>query len=119
MESRMRARMRLAAIGVAVIGAVGVGQGQKGHLNPMIDLHMQKKPIFGLYAPSNPRGRGNRGGAADAAAPAPAPPPQKTQADLSKDALAYEKSDFIFNGNMERGVDAAIGPFTEFVNGLA
>ncbi|HMC78843.1 MAG TPA: aldolase/citrate lyase family protein [Vicinamibacterales bacterium] len=119
MEVRMRARWWLAAVGVAAIGAVPALEGQQAkHLNPMIELHAQKKPIFGLYAPSNPRGRGNRGAPADAAAPAPAPPPQKTPAELAKDALAYEKSDFIFNGNMERGVEPAIGPFTEFVNGL-
>jgi 2-keto-3-deoxy-L-rhamnonate aldolase RhmA len=120
MEVRMRARWWLAAVGVAAIGAVPALEGRQAkHLNPMIELHAQKKPIFGLYAPSNPRGRGNRGAPADAATPAPAPPPQKTQAELAKDAIAYEKSDFVFNGNMERGVDPAIGPFTEFVTGLA
>src|SRR4029079_13803849 len=41
-----------------------------------------------------------------------------TPAELVQDALAYEKSDFIFNGNMEGGVDRAIGPFTDFVNAL-
>ena len=88
----------------------------------MIDLHMQKKPIFGLYAPANPRGRGNRGGAAGATAPVtppPAPPVLKTPAELAKDALAYDKSDFVFDGSMERGVDPAIGSFGELVNGLA
>jgi 4-hydroxy-2-oxoheptanedioate aldolase len=35
-----------------------------------------------------------------------------------KDALAYEKSDFLFNGNMEGGVDRGIGPFTDFVNAM-
>src|SRR4029079_8761853 len=41
-----------------------------------------------------------------------------TPAELVQDALAYEKSDFIFNGNMEGGVDRAIGPFTDFVKAL-
>ena len=118
----MHARTWLAVVGVAVIGAAGVGQGQKKHLNPMIELHMQKKPIFGLYAPANPRGRGNRGGAAGAAAPATPPPPApapKTPAELAKDAIAYEKSDFVFDGSMERGLDPAIGNFSELVKGLA
>ncbi|MGZ5480911.1 MAG: aldolase/citrate lyase family protein, partial [Pyrinomonadaceae bacterium] len=109
-------------IGVAMIGATVAGQAQKTHLNPMIELHMQKKPIFGLYAPANPRGRGNRGGAAGATAPAtppPAAPVLKTPAELAKDALAYEKSDFIFDGSMEGGVDRGIPAFTEFVRGLA
>ena len=116
----MRSRMALAAIGLCVLGALTIGQ-DKRHLNPMIDLHIQKKPLFGLYAPANPRGRGNRGGAA-AAAPATPPPPApalKTPAELAKDALAYEKSDFIFDGTMEGGVDRGIGGFTDFVRGLA
>jgi 2-keto-3-deoxy-L-rhamnonate aldolase RhmA len=112
--------MVFAAAGVVLLGAVTAGQAAKTHLNPMIALHAQKKALFGLYAPAN---RGNRAGgpgrAADPSAP-PAPPPVvKTPAELVKDALAYDKSDFIFNGNMEGGVDRAIGPFTEFVNALA
>jgi 4-hydroxy-2-oxoheptanedioate aldolase len=129
MEDGMRSRMWLAALGVAVFGAVSVGQGQKSkHLNPMIDLHVQKKPIFGLYAPSNPRGRGNRGapstgvnmpGAATAPATPPAPPVLKTPAELAKDALAYDKSDFVFDGSMEGGVDRGIPAFTELVKGIS
>jgi 2-keto-3-deoxy-L-rhamnonate aldolase RhmA len=121
MEARMHARTWLAVVGVAMIGAVSVGQAQKKHLNPMIELHMQKKPIFGLYAPANPRGRGNRGAAAGATTPTtpPAPlPAPKTPAELAKDAFAYEKSDFIFDGSMERGLDPAIGTFGELVKGL-
>jgi 2-keto-3-deoxy-L-rhamnonate aldolase RhmA len=118
----MRSQMALAAVGVSVLGTLAFGQQTAGHLNPMIDLHVQNKPIFGLYAPSNPRPRGNRGGAAAATAavtpPPPAPTP-KTPAELAKDALAYDKSDFVFDGSMEGGVDRAIGPFGEFVRGLA
>jgi len=106
--------------------AVSVGQGQKrSHLNPMIELHAQKKAIFGLYAPSNPRGRGNRGGAPGAAGatapqtPPPAPPVLKTPAELAKDALAYDKSDFVFDGTMEGGVDRGIPAFTDFVHAFA
>jgi len=118
----MRSRIALAAVAVTALGTLAIGQQKPGtHLNPMIDLHIQKKPIFGLYAPSNPRGRGNRGGAA-AAAPATPPPPAptpKTPAELAKDALGYDKSDFVFDGSMEGGVDRGIGPFTELVRGLA
>ena len=133
----MRSGMWLAALGVTVIGTASAAQGQKSkHLNPMIELHAQKKPIFGLYAPSNPRGRGNRGGAAPgaaaapgvpgaaaSAAPAPAapatPPVLKTPAELAKDALAYDKSDFLFDGSMEGGVDRGIPAFTQLVGALA
>jgi 4-hydroxy-2-oxoheptanedioate aldolase len=112
----------LAASAAIVYGGLAAGQGGGAkHLNPMIELHMQKKPVFGLYAPSNPRGRGNRAGGASTAYPSPPPAPAptpKTPADLAKEALAYERSDFIFSGNMERGIDPAIGPFTEFVNAM-
>jgi 4-hydroxy-2-oxoheptanedioate aldolase len=124
MEDRMRAAAKVVMAVVMVVGATGVGVGQKRtHLNPMIELHAQKKPIFGLYAPSNPRGRGNRGGAAGAPAqpltPPPAPPVLKTPAELAKDALAYDKSDFVFDGTMEGGVDRGIPAFTELVNAMA
>jgi 2-keto-3-deoxy-L-rhamnonate aldolase RhmA len=99
------------------VSAVGIAAAAASHLNPMIGLHAQKKPLFGLYAPAN-RGAGRRGAGADPAQPAPPPPPQKTPAELVKDALAFDRSDFIFNGNMEGGVDRGIGPFTEFVNAL-
>ena len=120
-----RAGTRIVIAGMLTCAAVSVGEGQKRtHLNPMIELHAQKKPIFGLYAPSNPRGRGNRGGAPGAAGaapqtPPPAPPVLKTPAELVKDALAYDKSDFVFDGTMEGGVDRGIPAFTEFVHALA
>lgn len=103
----MRARAWFAVAGVAAIGAVAAGQGQGKHLNPMIELHMQQKPIFGLYAPANPR----------RARTPPVTP--KTPAELAKDAIAFEKSDFVFDGSMERGLDPAIGNFSELVTGLA
>jgi 4-hydroxy-2-oxoheptanedioate aldolase len=113
----------LPAIAVALFGGLAAGQGKTPkHLNPMIELHAQKKPLFGLYAPSNPRNRGNRGGAAGATAPAtppPAPPVLKTPAELAKDALAYDKSDFVFDGSMEGGVDRGIPAFTELVSAMA
>jgi 2-keto-3-deoxy-L-rhamnonate aldolase RhmA len=114
----MRARLMLAASAAMVYGGLAAGQGGAAkHLNPMIELHQQKKPVFGLYAPANRTPRGNRGAAADA--PPATPPPVKTALELAKEALAYEKSDFIFDGNMERSIDPAIGRFTEFVNAMA
>lgn len=83
---------------------------QRQRLNPMIELLEQKKPVFGLYAPS--AGRGNRGAAA--ATPAVV----KTPADLAKDALAYEQTDFIFSGSMERGLDPGIAAFGDFVSAM-
>ena len=116
-----RAATRIVIVGIAMCAAGAIGEGQKRtHLNPMIELHAARQPIFGLYAPSNPRGRGNRGGAAATpATPPPAPPVLKTPAELAKDALAYDKSDFVFDGTMEGGVDRGIPAFTEFVNAMA
>src|SRR5689334_8160923 len=132
MESTMRSGMMLAAAGLLVLGSLADVGARDKHLNPMIELHAQKKPLFGLYAPSNPRGRGNRAGAPGAAAPgtpaaaAPATPPPatpapvlKTPAELAKDALAYDKSDFIFDGTMEGGVDRGMPAFTTLVGALA
>src|SRR6187402_3470269 len=122
LEARMRVTTGLVTAAVMLLAAAG-GEAQKkpAHLNPMIELHAQKKPIFGLYAPSNPRGRGNRGAPADTAAPSTPPPPApvpKTPADLAKDALAYDKSDFVFDGSMEGGVDRGMPGFTAFVEGM-
>src|SRR3954447_15637742 len=76
-------------------------------LNPMIDLLEQKKPLFGVYWPQNPQGR--RG------APPPADAVMRPQTDWARDALAYPKADFLFNGAMEGGVDRAIGGVSDFI----
>jgi hypothetical protein len=88
---------------MAVIGAVAVG-GQRG-TQPDDRAAREEADLRSLRA-EQPRGRGNRGGAAGATAPVtppPAPPVLKTPAELVKDALAYDKSDFVFDGTMERG----------------
>lgn len=90
------------------------------HINPVIDLLVAKKQVFGLYQPSNPmggRGRGGPGGA-PATPPADAPAP-KTNAQLAAEAVAYPHADFIFNGNMEGAFDAAYTPFSEFAKEMA
>jgi 4-hydroxy-2-oxoheptanedioate aldolase len=90
------------------------------HLNPLVDLLAAKKPVFGLYAPANPRaGRGGRGGQPSAAvAPVPA---QKTPAELARDAIQQSPNDYIFDGSME-GVetfDRAYESFAQFLAGYA
>lgn len=93
-------------------------------LNPVITLLEQKQPIFGLYAPANPRNRGpggGAGGAAPAGAPAAqpaAPAPVKTPAQLSQDALAYAHADYIFDGSMERNFERSYPVFVEFAQGM-
>ena len=105
----MRARLVLAVCGAIVFGGLAAAQGAGGkRLNPMIELHQQKKPIFGLYAPAN--SRGIRG--------APQVGTPKTPEELAKAALGFNKADFLFDGSMEYGVDRSIGLFTEFVNAM-
>ena len=117
----MRNRLVVAVMGAALVTGVVLVQAQstgKRRLNPMIELLEQKKPVFGLYAPSNRR-PGGRGPAGAAAPPPQTPPPaQKTPAELAKDALAYRQADFIFDGSMEGGVDRALPAYAEFVKGM-
>ena len=104
----MRSRSLVTAVTLALGLLYIVGQAQtRQRLNPMIDLLEQKKPLFGVYWPSNPMGR--RGG------PPPADAVMKSPAEWAKDALAYRHADFLFNGNMEGGVDRAIGGVTDFI----
>jgi len=99
------------------LGGFGLVQAPK-HLNPMIDLHAAKKPIFGLYAPSNPRpGRPGPGGVVPAATTPPAP--TKTPAQLAADALAYPKADYVFDGSMEGDFDRGYATFSEFAKAIA
>jgi 4-hydroxy-2-oxoheptanedioate aldolase len=116
----VRHRVLLVFACAAVVGAatfIGEAQTQrKGRLNPIIELLEQKKPVFGLYAPSNRR-PGGRGRGAAGTAQTPAPPP-KTPLELAKEALAYPHADFIFDGSMEGGVDRALPAFTEFAQAM-
>src|SRR5687768_16956432 len=77
-------------------------------LNPVIELLEQKKPVFGVYAPSNRRPGGGSG-----ATPVDAPPP-KTPAQLAQDAVANTTTDFIFDGSMEGNFDRGYTAFSEF-----
>ena len=109
----MRARLVLLGAAIAAAGTLVTGQATK-RLNPMIELMTAKKPVFGLYAPSNRR-FGGPGGQAPAA-PAPAP---KTAAHLAAEALANSNTDYIFDGSMEGGMERALPAFTDFVKGMA
>jgi 4-hydroxy-2-oxoheptanedioate aldolase len=103
----MRAHLMLTAAGLAALAALTDAQ-PKPRLNPLVDLLAQKKPVFGLYAPS-----AGRGGASGSTAPA------KTAADLAAEALAYEKGDVLFSGAMERNFDRGFAPFADLVGELS
>ena len=108
----MRARVVLMMAAVAAAGTMVIGQ-QPKRLNPMIELMAAKKPVFGLYAPSNRR----FGGPGGQPAAAPAPPP-KSPAQLAADAMANTNTDYIFDGSMEGGIDR-LAAFSDFVKGMA
>ena len=107
----MKSRFILATVIVTLLGAMVLGQGQRRQrLNPIIELLEQKKPVFGLYAPSNPRGRGGAAPAGDGIVRQPN--------ELAKMALGNHQMDFLFNGSMEGGLDGQMPAFTEFVKGM-
>src|SRR5262249_30178393 len=105
-----RAILALCAAAVSMI-VVALHAQARQRLNPMIDLLEQHTSIFGVYWPGNPQGR--RG------APPPADAVTKSPAEWAKDALAYRRADFLFNGSMEGGVDRAIGPVADFIKAAA
>jgi 4-hydroxy-2-oxoheptanedioate aldolase len=114
----MMRRIGASVLAIAVAGAlagslsIGIVRAQKRQrMNPVIELLEQKKPVFGVYWPGNPQGR--RG------APPPTDVPPKQPGELAREALAYQPSDFLFNGSMEGGVDRAIGPVTDFIKATA
>ena len=98
--------MLMAPVAIAIAAtSSGIAQ-TRHHLNPVIDLLDQGKQVFGVYWPTNAMGR--RG------APPPPDAPVKTPAELAKDALAYEFSDFLFSGSMEGGVERGLPAFVDF-----
>jgi 2-keto-3-deoxy-L-rhamnonate aldolase RhmA len=123
----VRNRSVLALTGVALAGGLLVAQ-SKPRLNPVIELLEQKKPVFGLYAPSNRRGgpggpgagaAGRPGGGAPPAGAAAAPAaPAKSAAELAREAVAYKQTDYLFDGSMEGGLERSLPNFTALMTGL-
>lgn len=81
------------------------------HLNPMIALHEEGAPVFGLYVPRAApfRRQGD-------------PPPDsseiKTTAELAAETMEYPLSDYVFYSAMEGGVEEALPEFREFVGAM-
>jgi len=104
----------LSALGSAafVLGQTqGPSSETRKHHNPVIDLLEQKKPVFGLYAPSNRR-------FTPPGSPTPSPVPPKTALELAKDAVAYKSTDFIFDGTMEGDYEKAFPVFADFAKAM-
>ena len=78
------------------------------HLNPMISLLEKKQPVMGLYAPSNRRLH-------DSALPTAT----KTPTELARETVAYEFSDFVFDGTMEYRFDETFPVFAAYAAALA
>ncbi len=115
----MSAQWILTIVGLISAGAVttisGVSTAQsRQRLNPVIELLEQKQPVFGLYAPSNRRAGGGRGGAQ----PPVSAEPLKTPAQLAQDAVGFKASDFVFDGTMEGDFDRAYPVFAAFMKAM-
>ena len=110
----MRTRLLFTLVGAAFVTGLAMAQSPTPRLNPVIELIEQKKPVFGLYLPSNRR-PGMRPGAPGAAAPEA---PQKTAAELAAEAVAYKRTDYLFDGSMEGNMARALPAFTEMMKGL-
>ena len=107
----MRARFLFAVVVGGFIPATLASQSSP-HLNRVVDLLAAHKPVFGVYAPRNPRARPGAAPAADTAR-------QKPPAELAKDALGYTTADYVFDGSMEGEYDRAFPAFSEFAKGIA
>jgi len=124
----MNGRIAVGVVCAAVLG-VSITAQQPAHLNPMVDLLIAKKAIFGLGVPTVGRqgGGGNRGGGAPGAAvtPTPAPTPTtppappKTPAELAADAIAHPEADYFFTAMMERNIDAGSATMMALQEALA
>ncbi len=105
----MRARWIGSLVAVTLMAGMTVSQ-RPARLNPLIDLLEQKRPVFGLYAPANPRnGRGPSTGATV----------QRSPLELARAALDYENTDFLFDGSMEGDFDRGFEGYAAFVGGMA
>ncbi|WP_129782271.1 aldolase/citrate lyase family protein [Peristeroidobacter soli] len=96
-------------VGLAFAASSTLADAPTQRLNPVIGLIEQGKPVMGLYAPSN---RKPPGAAADA------PAPKRTPAELAKETVSYQLSDFVFDGSMEYKFDETLPVFTDFATAL-
>jgi len=96
----------LGTIGIALIVGTACADTSE-RLNPMIGLHEQGQPQFGMYAPANRRSR--------AGAPSEEP---KTAAQLAQETLGFTGSDYVFSGSMEGSVERGLPAWTSYVEAL-
>jgi 4-hydroxy-2-oxoheptanedioate aldolase len=94
---------------VGAVAAFAAPLSAQSRLNPVIELLEQKKPVFGLYAPANPRVRPGE--------PAPTEPAKQPK-ELATVALTQPGADYLFDGTMERNFDRTYPVFNEFAHGV-
>lgn len=108
----MWCRATLAIISVALASAPhSAYASSQQHLNPVIQLLEQHKPVFGLYAPSN-----RRRGAPEGTVPELAT--HKAPQQLVAEAIANKSSDFVFDGSMEYNFEVMFTDFAAFATAL-
>jgi 4-hydroxy-2-oxoheptanedioate aldolase len=98
----MHSRSIALVLGLSVLALSAGGQAQAPRrLNPMIALHENGLPVFGITHPAivaGGRGRGMTPGAAGGGSSAPAtPPPQPSLMEAARETMAYRLSDFDYN----------------------
>jgi 4-hydroxy-2-oxoheptanedioate aldolase len=123
----MRKALVLWSVGLVLTGSVVLSDAlasrpmrpaqDNARLNPVIELLEQGKPVFGVYAPRNARGRGRGPGRGADGQEAPPATPERTPADLAREAVGYRATDFLFDGSMEGGLERALPAFTAFTAG--
>ena len=109
---RMRCTLLLvsASLAIGALNVLAIAQAPPvPRFNRIITLLEQKKPVFGVYWPGNPSGRGRAG------APPPAEVAPKAPAEFAREALAYHDADFLFSGALEGGMDRGYAPVNDFV----
>ncbi len=115
----MSSVLRVSVGGLAVVVVAGCAVGESvspteeamrlaDRVNPMITLLEQGQPVFGLYAPRARR----RGGASSQVVDV------KTPAQLADETTAYERSDYVFVGSMEGGVERGLPAFIERMSAM-
>jgi 4-hydroxy-2-oxoheptanedioate aldolase len=107
----------MGTLAVMSLGTIVTGQAAGSRLNPVIALLEQKKPVFGLYAPSNRRYPGG-GPPSPGTVAATIELPPKSPAELATATLGYPYSDFVFDGSMEGNFERGYAGFAEFVKAV-
>lgn len=109
-RSIARALACTSLLSVAIASNVALADAPKRRLNPVIGLIEQGKPAMGLYAPSN-RHHGPAAESDDST-------PRKTPAQLARETVAYQLSDYVFDGSMEYDFDKTLPEFSTFAQAL-